>query len=148
MNDNAENRAFVFLAADNVIDIGAEANRHAELFHHLEFLQHNTGAGTVLRRHIARNAVAAFLTDGVREEFHAQFIHAPLIVRERVAGNFMNLLRIVHVVAGLQNVVFQQFNGVLNVVHLLLRAARSRQNAAIDDRVSAGSRHLLEHDDV
>jgi len=60
----------------------------------------------------------------------------------------MNLLRIVHVVAGLQNVVFQQFNGVLNVVHLLLRAARSRQNAAIDDRVSAGSRHLLEHDDV
>ena len=92
--------------------------------------------------------MAAFLTDGIGQIFHAEIIDRPFIVRQGALRHEANLIDIVHVIAGRQNIFFEQVDGVLDAVKLLLRTARSRQNAAIDDRVSAGSRHLLEHDDV
>ena len=92
--------------------------------------------------------MAAFLADGVRKEFNAEGVHAPFIVREGVLGKQAHLLLVVEVLAGNENVLFKEVDRVFNLVHLLLRATRSGQNAAVDDRVATEGGHLFENDDA
>ena len=92
--------------------------------------------------------MAAFLTDGIGQEFDAERLHAPFVVRKRMFGKEANLLLVVQVLTGNENVLFKQIDRVFDLVHLLLRAARCRQNAAVDDGVAAEGRHLFKHDDV
>ena len=136
------------VVADDVFDVGTQADLNAEFLALVEFLAHDARTGAVLREDIARNGVAAFLTDRVEVVFDAEFLHRPFIVGEGMFGEDANLRGVVEVGAGNEDVLSEQVDGVLDAVLELLRAARGGQNAAIDDGVAARGRHLLENDDL
>ena len=136
------------VVADDVFDVGTQADFNAEFLALVEFLAHDARTGAVLREDIARNGVAAFLTDRVEVVFDAEFLHRPFIVGEGMFGEDANLRGVVEVGAGNEDVLSEQVDGVLDAVLELLRAARGGQNAAIDDGVAARGRHLLENDDL
>ena len=92
--------------------------------------------------------MAAFLADGIGQIFHAEIIDRPFIVRQGALRHEANLIDIVHVVAGRQNIFFEQVDGVLDAVKLLLRTARSRQNAAVNGGVAAEDGHFFENNNV
>ena len=131
-----------------MFDVGTQADLNAEFLALVEFLAHDARTGAVLREDIARNGVAAFLTDRVEVVFDAEFLHRPFIVGEGMFGEDANLRGVVEVGAGNEDVLSEQVDGVLDAVLELLRAARGGQNAAIDDGVAARGRHLLENDDL
>lgn len=146
VDDDALDRTGIFLVTDDLIDVGAEPHRHAQLLDHREFFGDDAGARPVLRGDVSRDAVAAFLADRVRQELDSQFLHAPPVIGQGVGSDDMDFLRVVHEVAGLQHVLLQQFDRVLDVVHLLLRAAGCGENAAVDDGAASSGGHFLQND--
>ena len=136
------------VTADDVFDEHAVAQRNAEFLALVEFLRNDARTRAVRRRDVARNGVTAFLADGVGQVLHAEFLDGPFIIGERMLGQIADLARVVHVVAGRENVLLKQLDRVLDLVELLLRAARGGQNAAVDDRVAAERGHFFKNDDV
>ena len=92
--------------------------------------------------------MTAFLTDGVGQVFHAEFLDRPFEVGQSGLGEQVHLGLVVHVVTGNQDVLFEEVERVFDTGLLLLRATRGGQNAAVDDRVAAGRGHLFKNHDV
>ena len=125
--------------------ISTRTDFDAEFFQFLDFFRDNARTRTVLREDVARNTVAAFLTDGIRVVFDTEFIDRPFVVRKGIVGNELHLFRIVEVEAGNEHVVSQKFGRIFNAVFLLLRAAGCSQNAAVNDGVAAYRCHLFKN---
>ena len=131
-----------------MLHIDAGADLDAELFEVFEFLRDNARTRTVLGEDVARNAVAAFLTNRILVVFDAEFLHCPFVVGERGVGDELHLFGLIQIEAGNEHVVREELGRILNAVLKLLRAAGRRQNAAVDDGVAAGHGHLFEDLDL